>query len=477
MAISDISAYFENIQIPILRDQLLTTLNKEPKIVNLLISFLEAWAVKTSDGRSQWRGIPQSNAVSSFLGNVFLMALDEDFEKFCRENEAEYYRYMDDVRIFTKKENEARQAILLLDRTLKSRHLNVQSAKTKVLKEKDHEISNDLINKRLDELNAIMKKVAKGKTITKEEKEQFIKKINDLAKKNFRPGSQKIISSSKRKPFTDTLDSRFFRRWVSAHLLVGSPYCLDRLIFEIENNPDPRITKLALRANKRFPRHKVFSSKLFKFIKSNLNIFSHQEAELIKSFRYLSEIPDKIIEYCKQKAFNPDAHFYVRIQALNLLSRIELSEDEYKELYELFENELNQEVQVSMAGNIIKHKNNHSEILKTLVLHPNEKVRKVGKYFRAIKWDKTVAINKLNFLFSKNYNISARLCDDMPILYLLTYIELNSELKGIRKKLVMHLKEVKDGTSHIGHRPILNKLFAEITKAEGAGGTNNMEDY
>ena len=61
--------------------------------------------------------------------------------------------------------------------------------------------------------------------------------------------------------------------------------------------------------------------------------------------------------------------------------------------------------------------------------------------------------------------------------FILTYIEINSELDGIRKKLVMHLKEVKDKTSHLGHRPILNKLFAEITKVKGGGKTNNIEDY
>ncbi len=76
LATSDIAAYFENIQLPLLRDQLLRHLPNDPKIVNLLFSFLEVWAHKTDDGRTYLRGIPQGNFVSSFLGNIYLLPLE-----------------------------------------------------------------------------------------------------------------------------------------------------------------------------------------------------------------------------------------------------------------------------------------------------------------------------------------------------------------------------------------------------------------
>ena len=99
LATSDIAAYFENIQLLILRDQLLALLPQEHQLVNLLCLFLESWAERTTDGRPHMRGIPQGNFVSSFLGNLFLRPLDQQFDQFCSGKDIVYYRYMDDVRV------------------------------------------------------------------------------------------------------------------------------------------------------------------------------------------------------------------------------------------------------------------------------------------------------------------------------------------------------------------------------------------
>ena len=57
LATSDIAAYFENIQLPILRDSLLRHLPNEIQLVNLLCLFLEAWCDRTGSGRAHHRGI------------------------------------------------------------------------------------------------------------------------------------------------------------------------------------------------------------------------------------------------------------------------------------------------------------------------------------------------------------------------------------------------------------------------------------
>jgi retron-type reverse transcriptase len=79
LSIADISAYFENINLEILRDILLRYLPKEQRIVNMLMSIYEDWVLKTPDGRSVGRGIPQGNSASSFLANIYLLPLDEAF--------------------------------------------------------------------------------------------------------------------------------------------------------------------------------------------------------------------------------------------------------------------------------------------------------------------------------------------------------------------------------------------------------------
>ena len=150
MATSDIAAYFENIQLPILRDQLLQYVHDEPELVNLLLYVFETWVDRTSDGRAHFRGIPQGNFISSFLGNIFLLPLDESLKEYCASRDAAYFRYMDDVRVFTKKREDARVAVLLMARRLRELHLNVQTAKTRIYDDKLKEVSRFLIDDRVD---------------------------------------------------------------------------------------------------------------------------------------------------------------------------------------------------------------------------------------------------------------------------------------------------------------------------------------
>ena len=84
LATSDIAAYFENIQLPILRDLLLTHLPNETELINLVFHFMESWCERTSDGRPYHRGIPQGNFISSFLANFFLLPIDKEFDEFSK---------------------------------------------------------------------------------------------------------------------------------------------------------------------------------------------------------------------------------------------------------------------------------------------------------------------------------------------------------------------------------------------------------
>lgn len=182
LSVSDISAYFENIQIPILRDQMIAKLEKgEQKLVNLLISFLENWAIKTNDGRSQWRGIPQGNEICSFLGTIFLAEIDKHFVNFCENHDAEYHRYVDDVRIFTKVEKDAKLAIWLLEKELRQIHLNVQSGKTFILNRKDME--EYLEDKRMNRLNDIYESLRLSPPKNDLDYDDLIKQLWGLAKK------------------------------------------------------------------------------------------------------------------------------------------------------------------------------------------------------------------------------------------------------------------------------------------------------
>ena len=241
LAVSDIAAYFENIQLLILRDQLLSLLPGEAKIVNLLFMFLEMWSTRTVDGRHHWRGVPQGTQIGSFLGNIFLVPLDEIFADFCGAHEAKYFRYMDDVKIFAKELSVARLAVLTMDRLLRRLHLNSQSAKTYILREHPNkEITHALVDERLEALEEIfdsMDEMAGDEHGT----ELVLATLERIARQRPRsPQEQPIFGA--RRPLKD-LSLRTFRRLITAYITVGEHGFVGRLFDEIARNPDYRLTR------------------------------------------------------------------------------------------------------------------------------------------------------------------------------------------------------------------------------------------
>jgi len=71
---TDITAYFENIDLRLLEALIRSLLKREEgKVIELLFRILEGWTRVTSAGTSVGRGIPQGCDVSSFLGNLYLV--------------------------------------------------------------------------------------------------------------------------------------------------------------------------------------------------------------------------------------------------------------------------------------------------------------------------------------------------------------------------------------------------------------------
>jgi len=87
---------------------------------------LHSWTRRTPAGIRIGRGIPQGNNVSSFLGNVYLAPLDKILVAFARKTGAVWFRYVDDIKVFTKRFNDARDAVFLINGGLRNLHLNLQ---------------------------------------------------------------------------------------------------------------------------------------------------------------------------------------------------------------------------------------------------------------------------------------------------------------------------------------------------------------
>lgn len=452
LATSDIAAYFENIQLPILRDLLLKHMHDEPELINLLCSFMESWCEKTCDGRAHHRGIPQGNFISSFLGNFFLLPLDIEFERFANKTDIKYFRYMDDVRIFTKTREDARLAVFLMARTLRSLHLNVQTAKTRIYDEEQKEISRLLIDTRVDNITEIIDEINEkwgGKRIPILKKITYYSKLRKMSKFKV-VGGQTIIGT--RSPL-EGLSLRAFNRWMTAHSIIGSEIYVNRLITEISKSSDSKLTRKLKVATRQFPMKRSIETSVLKFIDNKNIIFPHQEAECLRALRYLSRLSDKTIQHCWKRLLDKDSSRYLRMEAAYLLSRTELNKSELNQLTRLFNSEPDEYIQVAMSMLIVQNRKNNQDIISSLIFHPNEKVSNIGKLFRKAKTDEKFAKDTLQHALRPE--VHWIICDRMPFIHLMA----QSENETIRRLLVNEIREPRIKHPICGVRDILKHIF------------------
>lgn len=452
LATSDIAAYFENIQLPILRDQMLNHLPDEPKLVNLLFEFLDGWAQKTETGRAHLRGIPQGNSASSFLGNIFLMPLDEEITRLGRRHEIQYQRYMDDVRVFSKDLNGARRAIFAMDKALRSMHLNVQSAKTKIYDEKFGEVTELLIDSRIERLSKIIEKIGdKGPQLTPSERHTYLGRIDKIARES--PAGKQPLLGRKRRPLRG-LGLRAFQRWIHAHNLLDSHVYVSRLIREAELNPDQRLSQRIVRATKRFPRKHSIEGRLMSFIKSDRNIFPFQEAEFLRAIRYLGTVSETTIGHCLFRLYSKSNDAYLRVQSAYMLSRVSLDSVDLRRLSKLFVDEPDPYVQTAISLVLTQQVDQTGQLVERLLMHPSERIRDTGKLFHRLRTDPDFSQQSIDHITRTNWVI----CDRVPMLHVMASAD---DIK-VCQALMEYAKANRKSLPIVGIRSILDDLYERM---------------
>ena len=334
LSVSDVSSYYENINHEILRDHLLSYLIDEQKTVNLLMDVLNGWVWRSGKLRKLGRGIPQGNDASSFLGNIFLMPLDEKFEEYSKSNDIKYIRYMDDVKIFSKSEDVARDVLFTMNKALRDLYLNVQGFKTQI--HKGEEIEEELFPKGMDALNATIDAMGKVE-LTPEEKSGFEKKLKTHFARIYR----------KRK--WGKHEWRLFSRLLTGFKLVGSEAAVGRCISEIRSNPDAGINAKIISYLRLFPTNERVINELGKFLLSKINKFDYQEAHLFLLYRYLEVIPVEVLDYMYKVAFDEGKHWFNRCAAFVAIGSTKLGYKTLDKLRKFYDEETNADVKRAIS--------------------------------------------------------------------------------------------------------------------------------
>ena len=123
VAVADVAAFYENIDLGRLSSDLRACAVDQENL-KLLIDLLRQWA------HPRAKGIPQGFSGADILAKLYMNEVDQGL----RNAGFRHLRYVDDIRIFCSTRLEARRALLTLNGLIRNRGLNLQSAKTKIVR-------------------------------------------------------------------------------------------------------------------------------------------------------------------------------------------------------------------------------------------------------------------------------------------------------------------------------------------------------
>lgn len=262
------------------------------------------------------RGIPQGSDVSSFLGNVYLIELDQKLRLFCAENEAIWFRYMDDVKLFTKDYDVARASVFLINDTLRSISLNIQGAKTKIVSGSD--LRKEVVDDELDKINSAIEDVewlarARNKKGTKKR----LKEVNSIISR-FTAGVPESVSDLSGR------ENRLFRRCLTLYGTCYRARMKKAAIASLARIPDKRVLDSVLRYLRKLPyrHHDEIVDRLLGLLESGSIPFPYQAGSILRSIRdFHPSSVQAIASRMRQIGFaKKNTHWYVRQSAMESIA-------------------------------------------------------------------------------------------------------------------------------------------------------------
>lgn len=451
LSVSDIAGYFENISHVLIADAIQNILPDEPKILNFITELLRCYTVQSDHGFRPKRGIPQGSGIFSFLGNIFLMPVDSYFTNFKLTNDILYYRYMDDIRIFSKDITVARKVIFELETQIRKLHLNVQTAKTVILDENKKEISNSLFDERSEQIKSIREDFTRNPPSL--DRDTSIRRLRAIARRNPTNTTCQPFIARKTNDKSD-LTLRSMRMWMNTNLILKDDDHIIQLYRLIRTNSDPRLMKIFIGNTKVFPRKKSWQRSILNFLKSEFNIFPYQEAQFINGLRYFSKVDVDLQVRAKEHVLG-DSDLPLKIECLVLCGRLSLSIAELKKLWVRFEKEDSWLALPYYAFALSQWSGSQQDtMVSVLGHHPHPGVAVVGNFMRNIREDGRAAKRFLKFVFEPNR--WTRINDWIGLLWLVSGSPNRATLTLLRKLIAdsqqkhpcMQIREVLQTIDH-----------------------------
>lgn len=277
LVVTDISAYFENIDHGLLKEIILQNdINK--KLVDLLFFMLETWTHRPEYCANLYRGIPQTTNqdCSNFLSNIFLYEHDKiivDEMPNCK-----YIRWIDDMNIAVNTEIEGKMVLKRISETLRNLYLFPNTGKTEILVGEDIDKhfyfeQNDYLNNFEDEIKISVKK------------QESLKNLETDLIENYKL----FLKDNK-----EGLWFKVLKRYYTVFMRIRSRYLIEDIIKHLEKYPtlDEKICSYLFALD----YSDDVLNKVMNYIKSPENLYESVEIQLLELLLNMRVPKDKKLE-------------------------------------------------------------------------------------------------------------------------------------------------------------------------------------
>jgi|GEM_PF-2825920 len=279
LATSDVTSYFDNIEIEVLVDMLREAVKGKRNLISLLSLFLHGIKLRYTYSTRLNTGLVQDDSDGSrILAYFYLHQHDIRMINFAKQHNGYFFRYADDMNVVVNTEVEAKHALRTLSDSLRKLGLTASVEKTEIVPAKKafeymrYKENEDLINIE----NAINERLRTGGQ-TKVLKKRLIKLYDSYKKRKLDKQKNWIKLLKRFYTFATYLKDDFLFDEISGHLLEYPVLVAEKKLhrYFIANQDSPKLS--------------IAVSEVLKYLDSDENIYPQVETELIELLASLDQ--------------------------------------------------------------------------------------------------------------------------------------------------------------------------------------------
>jgi hypothetical protein len=440
VAVTDITAYFEDINHITLGEILKKKAGSNINSINMIMEIYNNWALRDPANVRQRRGLPQGSVISGVLSNYYLDIIDTYLENEKKRGRIKWYRYCDDIHVLCKTRPEAIAILLKIGSLLRQLGLKQNAEKTRPLTTEEAIV--DIQNEISENITAIIEDSQNKRA----NRYTLIGRLRNEYKK-----------ISRRKTLTDKVEVSLMRTYTAARIL-DTPLLTNRVGDDFIKLP--MRSKSICSYGRQFINYKPVFRAFSSHLKDRNLLHNYQLAFLVTAFRNLKKKDKNIFKDIKEIASDQRRHWYVRVQAINTLFYlgIKLVRNNYvkRHLHNGNHRLIRRAVLILLPlccspEEIVKELNNVAKDLNIATV-------RMANFLLSLITSKDFAINHLKKFKGLN---SAFLTNQIWRLY---FISLNKN-HDVRKSFTVLLKRIK---KKYYNYPIIKEHISRLQKLMGA---------